>query len=207
MQVEVCKVSLSLLWHEMEGTHFVSSVCGYWHCCIWEQVQPPTFSISSHDWSITVILTLRTWAVWDRNQWLSIILPILYSFCWISGLVISVQVVDSTTCKLDFHCLSESWLIYFLEDGAPPYPGFKGCFLTRANPNIVFLWAILLVWDARKFSICYSMPSLHWLKMYSVLLILILVPAIQMCEQLWFWQSVRHVSHSESQIAKGEMAP
>jgi len=152
MLVEVRKVGLWLLRHEVGGAHFVSSVCGYRGCCIREQVQPPAFSISSRtDWCLTVILTLRTWAVWDRNQRLSVILPILYSICWISGLVISVRVVDSTTCMSDFHSLSEFWLIYFMEDGAPPYPGFKGCFLTKASPNIVFLWVLLMVWDARKF--------------------------------------------------------
>jgi len=149
--VEVRKIGLSLLRHEVEGTHVVSSVCGYRGCCIREQVQPPTFFISSlSDWRLTVILTIRTWAVWGRNQRLSIILPILYSLCWISGLVISVRIINSITCKSDFYSLFESWLIYFMEDGAPPYPGFKGCFL-KSTPNTVFLWVMLMVWDARKF--------------------------------------------------------
>jgi len=43
-----------------------------------------------------------------------------------------------------------SWLIYFTVVGAPPYPGFNGCFQAYANQDIVFLWAILLIWDARK---------------------------------------------------------
>ena len=43
-----------------------------------------------------------------------------------------------------------SWLIYFTVVGAPPYPGFSGCFLTYVNQDIVFLWAILIIWDARK---------------------------------------------------------
>ena len=43
-----------------------------------------------------------------------------------------------------------SWLIYFTVVGAPPYPGFNGCFQTSANQDIVFLWAILLIWDACK---------------------------------------------------------
>ena len=38
-----------------------------------------------------------------------------------------------------------------MEDDVPPYPGFKGCFLTYANQDIVVLWTILIVWDARKF--------------------------------------------------------
>jgi len=34
--------------------------------------------------------------------------------------------------------------------GAPPYPGFKECFLTYGNQDIVFLWVLLIIWDARK---------------------------------------------------------
>jgi hypothetical protein len=41
-------------------------------------------------------------------------------------------------------------MFYFMAVGAPPYPGFKGCFLTYANQEIVFLWALLIIWDARK---------------------------------------------------------
>jgi len=61
MPVEVRKVGLWLLRHEVGGTHFVSSVCDYRGCRIREQVQPPALSISSRtDWCLTVILTLRT---------------------------------------------------------------------------------------------------------------------------------------------------
>ena len=164
MLVEVCTVGLSLLRREVEGTHFLSSVYSYRGRCIREQVQLPTFPIPGRsDWRLTVILTIRTWAVWGRNQWLSIILPILYTICWISGLVISVRVVDSTTCQSDFHSLSKLSLIYFMEDGAPPYPGFKGCFLTNTSPNTVFLWVMLMVWDSRKFQhVIRCHPSSDW---------------------------------------------
>jgi len=36
-------------------------------------------------------------------------------------------------------------------DGPLPHPGFKGCFIrTVTNQNFVFLWVLLLVFDARK---------------------------------------------------------
>ena len=31
-----------------------------------------------------------------------------------------------------------------------PYLDFKGCFVMHANQDIVFSWAVLLGWDARK---------------------------------------------------------
>jgi len=37
---------------------------------------------------LTVILTLRTWAVWNRDKRLTIILPILYFLFWGSGFII-----------------------------------------------------------------------------------------------------------------------
>ncbi|KIM35953.1 hypothetical protein M413DRAFT_32088 [Hebeloma cylindrosporum] len=106
-----------------------------------------------------MILTLRTWAMWNRNKRLSIILPILYNLCWASGLIVLLRVVNSSTCKPEFLLfLAESKS--FLGVGAPPYPGFKGCFLTDSNEDIVFLWALLITWDA-------------------LLLMLMLVPAIR----------------------------
>jgi hypothetical protein len=77
-----------------------------------------------------MILTLRTWTVWDRNKRLGIILLIIFNLAWISSLVIIVRFNNSLTY------------------GAPPYPGFNGCFLTYANQDVVYTWVILLIWDA-----------------------------------------------------------
>jgi len=78
-----------------------------------------------------MLLTLRTWAVWGRNNRLSIILPILYALFWGSGFVILGIFLNSVTF------------------GDPPYPGLKGCFLTHANEDkdLVFIWVILILWD------------------------------------------------------------
>ena len=113
--------------------------------------KPAPLLPSRINWRLPVILTLRTWAVWNRNKRLSIILPILYSLCWVSCLVILVRFIDSITCKSDFYSVLEfPGCFYFTAVGAPPYPGFKGCLLTHANQEIVFLWALLIIWDARK---------------------------------------------------------
>ncbi|KIM35814.1 hypothetical protein M413DRAFT_428309 [Hebeloma cylindrosporum] len=93
-------------------------------------------------WVSEVILTLRTWVVWNRSQHLSIILPILFVLFCVSSLVIVVRFVHSS--KL----------------GAPPYPGFRECYVTFVNQDIVFIWVLLIVWDA-------------------ALLTLMLVPALQ----------------------------
>lgn len=76
-----------------------------------------------------MLLTYRTWAVWNRNQRLSIILPILYALVWGSGFVVLSIFLKSITF------------------GDPPYPGFKSCFLMHSNKDLVFLWALLIIWD------------------------------------------------------------
>ena len=79
--------------------------------------------------------------------------------------------------------------------GAPPYPDFTGCFGMHLNQDIIFLWALLIFWDARKYkySIQISISILLWLKRSSVLLMLMLVPAIQACEQSWDRFSTSHI--------------
>ena len=51
------------------------------------------------DWYLTVILTLRAWAVWNRNQRLAVILPILYTCIWSSNFVFLGIFLNSVTCK------------------------------------------------------------------------------------------------------------
>jgi len=133
----------------VEKTYFASSLYYHWACCIRERVQP-MFPVSSHiDRCRTVILTLRTWAAWNRHKRLSIILPILYSLFWGSSLVIIVQARISVKRKWNFHARSR-WMVYCMVDGAPPYPGFKRCFVIYRSQKFIFIWVLLLVWDARK---------------------------------------------------------
>ena len=81
-------------------TQFLLSIQGHWVCFIRERVQR-TLPISSHTdfGSLPVLLTLRTWAVWNRNQRLSIILLVLYSLCWGSALIITFWFGNSITSK------------------------------------------------------------------------------------------------------------
>jgi len=77
-----------------------------------------------------MILTLRTWAVWNRNRRLTVILPILYVLVWGSCLVIMSEFVNSLTFS------------------DRPYSGFTGCFVTNAAKDLEPLWALLVVWNA-----------------------------------------------------------
>jgi len=77
-----------------------------------------------------MILTLRTWAVWNRDQRLTIILPILYVLFWGSGFIIRGISLSRT------------------KFGDPLYLGIKGCFLRDINRGMAFLWVQLIVWNA-----------------------------------------------------------
>jgi len=76
-----------------------------------------------------MILTIRTWAVWNRNKYLSIILPTLYVLVWGSCVIIVCIFLNSITFS------------------DPPYTGLKGCFLTQANKDLVIVWVQLIAWD------------------------------------------------------------
>ena len=48
---------------------------------------------------LTVILTIRTWAVWNRNKHLTIILPILFVLVWGSCFVFLGKFLVSMRCE------------------------------------------------------------------------------------------------------------
>jgi len=78
-----------------------------------------------------VILTLRTWAVWERNSRFSIILPILFVLLWFPSYIINGIFVHS------------------MKFGDPPFPEFPGCFMV-SSANIKYLtlvWVLLATWD------------------------------------------------------------
>jgi len=91
--------------------------------------------------------------------------------------------------KITF-CSWLSWLIDFTVVGAPPYPGFNGCFLTYANQDFFFFYG-LHWWYGTPVSV--NMPFNVILPLIEklVLLMLMLIPAIWACEKSRFWRSVQ----------------
>jgi len=87
----------------------MTSIDAHWGFCIREQVQLTLPVSSSIHWFLTVILTLRTWAVWNRNRRLTIILPILYTLYCTSSFIVLVRWLNSVrtvTGKWNFHAHS-----------------------------------------------------------------------------------------------------
>ena len=51
-------------------------------------------------------------------------------------------------------------MIYFIVDGAPPYPGYSGCFRIYGSHDLVPLWALLIIWLGGKRKHVISFPPL-----------------------------------------------
>ncbi|KDR65879.1 hypothetical protein GALMADRAFT_1217888 [Galerina marginata CBS 339.88] len=79
--------------------------------------------------SSELILTLRAWAVWNRNRRLTIILPILWVIVWSPVIGVMVPFLRS------------------IEIGDPPYPAFPGCFVLSCGPLLAICFVMLTVWD------------------------------------------------------------
>ncbi|KAF5310274.1 hypothetical protein D9619_010159 [Psilocybe cf. subviscida] len=75
------------------------------------------------------ILSLRTWAVWNRSKRVGVALVFLFVGIW--GVMFFV--VTGFLRSLAF--------------GDDPYPGFRGCFVIRANHSMIIVWCLLMAWD------------------------------------------------------------
>ncbi|KIK01120.1 hypothetical protein K443DRAFT_678706 [Laccaria amethystina LaAM-08-1] len=78
-----------------------------------------------------ILLTIRTWACWDRARWLTIGLPIFFLVIWVIVYVF-----------LDLFLRS----VVFIR---PPHDANPfGCFHAGAKPMLVACWAAMMVYDA-----------------------------------------------------------
>ncbi|KDR84624.1 hypothetical protein GALMADRAFT_262781 [Galerina marginata CBS 339.88] len=82
-----------------------------------------------------VILTLRAWAVWNRNSVLTVVLLVLSCAIWIPLAVF------------------EGGFLSSLKLGPPPYPGFSGCFIVGANNDVFVCILLLMVWNLLVFGL------------------------------------------------------
>ncbi|KIM39322.1 hypothetical protein M413DRAFT_447260 [Hebeloma cylindrosporum] len=76
-----------------------------------------------------VIMTTRTWAVWNRNRFLTYVLPIFYIVIWAGGFAINGVFVQS------------------LKFDPNPRTPYVGCYATQGDPIIFISWILLLFYD------------------------------------------------------------
>ncbi|PPQ82095.1 hypothetical protein CVT25_014341 [Psilocybe cyanescens] len=89
---------------------------------------------------IGLIMTLRTWAVWYRNRYLTIILPVLFVIVWAPDLALLPLFLRS----LKFPSFSDVQVAV----AERPYPEFQGCLVMQADHLLIYVWAIFMIWDA-----------------------------------------------------------
>ena len=145
------------------------------------------------NWYLKVILTLRTWTVWHRNEFLS---PILYTLCWGSSLILEVRYHSSTTCEWKFHahsCLS-GWLIAkqsflrHIQDSRD----VSRYMLTK---KLFSYGSYCLSGMVVSINVSFNIPPLIG---KVVLLMLMLIPAIQACEETQNWFGTSHILNLRS---------
>lgn len=116
----------------------------------------------------SVILAIRTWAIWRRCR---IIATLLISLT-IIGLAFQSYCIARfgvyLTCKLHISRTSPNTFTV----ATPPFKGYRGCFITRANPILIWNYVILIIieagicfllygsWDSRQADLC-SRPDFN----------------------------------------------
>ncbi|KAF9033055.1 hypothetical protein BDZ89DRAFT_947948, partial [Hymenopellis radicata] len=115
---------------------------------LWHQVMPNmslndcSVAYKINGWMITLgislaeaILTLRTWAVWNRHPYLTTAMPALFIAILTSTLVVIGLFLDS----LQFVLL--------------PIPDFKGCFVSGGDPILWWNFALLTGYEGGRCSL------------------------------------------------------
>ncbi|KIL65188.1 hypothetical protein M378DRAFT_11031 [Amanita muscaria Koide BX008] len=88
-----------------------------------------TFSVSII-WAGEAVLGIRIWAIWGKNRYLTIALPIIFCALFITNFVFTLNYIGS------------------LEYGPSPAPQFISCFVTKANENVFAILVCMPAWVA-----------------------------------------------------------
>ncbi|KAL4258819.1 DUF6533 domain-containing protein [Pleurotus pulmonarius] len=77
-----------------------------------------------------VVLTLRTWSLWEGRRWSGIALVLFYLSCWVPILILFGIFLEDA----DVHALR--------------LPGYATCIIFPANKSLYLCWTLLLAYDA-----------------------------------------------------------
>lgn len=111
---------------------------------------------------LAVILTVRVWAMWNRNRRLLIILCGLALVIWIPGIIGLYSFFATVKCTPKYltfwiahsrRYTTHPFSVLSLAPPKPIYTGFHGCFPKAPSTRIMWWWASLCLWDSCKSSI------------------------------------------------------
>ncbi|KIM39327.1 hypothetical protein M413DRAFT_29491 [Hebeloma cylindrosporum] len=108
-----------------------------------------------------IIMTTRTWTVWNKNRFLTYALPIFYIFIWAGSFILMGNVLQT------------------LEFAPNPRTPYVGCRATYADPMIFIPWVLLLLYDTGAFVIYrLSLPTFAEIST-PVMFIMMAIPAFK----------------------------
>ena len=116
----------------------------------WVSIKPDRCPTCSHVFFSKAIMTIRTWAAWEKNLFLSYALPIFFIFVWVGGFATIGIFSQSLRCQCALFGL---WLLlvfiilFFIivePNGRTPY---IGCYVTQYDPIVFLSWCLLLIYD------------------------------------------------------------
>ena len=130
------------------------SVDGYWLLFVRMSVSPFTPTLLTQMGLPLAILTLRVWAVWNRNGQLGAALSVFYFSMAAAGFLVMTMFLRGLECKLlvvfiilsHFHHKSTS----NSSVSDRPYSSFQGCFISGSNKLVYINWVLLMIYDAGK---------------------------------------------------------
>ena len=95
-----------------QGFSFLDWVLG--KVSVHERFTDGRSSHASFHFSSIVIMTTRTWAVWNKNRFLTYALPIFYFVIWVGGFVVNAIFIQSLKCQHSFFFIFLVFLILLI---------------------------------------------------------------------------------------------
>ena len=127
------------------------SVDGYWFLFVRMSVLPFPPTLLTQIGLPSVILTLRVWAVWNRNGQLGAALSVFYFSMAAAGFLVMTMFLRGLECELlvllshFHHKLTSNFSV-----SDRPYRSFQGCFISGSNKLVYINWVLLMIYDAGK---------------------------------------------------------
>jgi hypothetical protein len=131
---------------------------------------------------VEVILSMRTWAVWNRNKMVGILLAVSIIASSVAECILLNNFVQGLECAFSSLLYGTIFDSFVYLDAPPPYPGFRGCFIAKSDRSS--LWgnyaALTAVQASKRYSLlpqcsldihpC-SFPCTHGNQRLSVMLV------------------------------------
>jgi hypothetical protein len=112
-------------------------------------------AVSSHNWMIprtcrTVILMIRTWAVWERDRRLAIALPIFFVLIWCAICISATRYLSSLECMYLLSLRTSCGVFKITNPTVAPLPQPlpPSCFISGRSSIRLVEWVLVMGFEA-----------------------------------------------------------